>query len=332
MEHPFAQYIQMLGKGRQGSRDLTQQEAQQALGMVLAGKVEPVQLGAFLMLMRVKEETAAEVAGFVQAARASLHLPSNLPAVDLDWASYAGKRRQLPWYLLSALLLSSHGMSVLMHGIGGGTAGRVWVPDALNAMGIKPADSISDAANRIAKSKFAYIPLEVLSADLQKILDLKALLGLRSPVHTVIRMLNPFHASASIMGIFHPGYDDTHQQAGGLLGEHNLAVFKGEGGEAERNPDGACKVKLISAGKPVEEEYPALFSSRHMKDETMDVSRLAKLWHGEISDEYGQAAVVGTAAIALRALGRAHGIAEAEKLANELWNTRDKGFLERIKG
>ena len=52
MEHPFAQYIQMLGKGRKGSRDLTQHEAQQALEMILAGKVEPVQLGAFLMLMR----------------------------------------------------------------------------------------------------------------------------------------------------------------------------------------------------------------------------------------------------------------------------------------
>jgi len=332
MEHPFAPYIQMLGKGRQGSRDLTQQEAEQALGMILAGKVEPVQLGAFLMLMRVKEETPAEVAGFVQAARASLHLPPSLPKVDLDWATYAGKRRQLPWYLLSALLLGSHGMPVLMHGIGGGTAGRVWVPDALNALGIKPADSVSDAANRIARTQFAYIPLQVLSADMQRILDLKALLGLRSPVHTVIRMLNPFHASASIMGIFHPGYDDTHQQAGALLGEKNLAVFKGEGGEAERNPDGACKVKLISAGQLLEEEWPALFSSRHMKDETMDVARLGKLWRGEISDEYGQAAVVGTAAIALRALGCAAGLAAAEKLANELWNTRDTGYPERIQG
>ena len=36
--------------------------------------------------------------------------------------------------------------------------------------------------------------------------------------HTIIRMLNPFNASASIMGIFHPGYDDTHQQAAALLG------------------------------------------------------------------------------------------------------------------
>lgn len=332
MEHPFSPYIQMLGKGRNGSRDLTQQEAEQAMNMILAGQVEPVQLGAFLMLMRVKEETAAEVAGFARAARDALKLPSPLPAVDLDWASYAGKRRQLPWYVLSALLLASHGTRVLMHGIGGGTAGRVWVPDVLRALGTQPAASIGEAAARLSKANFAYLPLSVLSAELERIIELKALLGLRSPVHTVIRMLNPFHAKTSIMGIFHPGYDDTHQQAGMLLGEQNLAVFKGEGGEAERNPDSACKVKLILNGTAQEEEWPALFGSRHMKDDAMDVSRIGKVWRGEIGDEYGQAAVIGTAAIALRALGRAHSIAEAEMLAQQLWQTRDLTYLNKVQG
>lgn len=322
MEHPFAQYIQMLGKGRKGSRDLTQQEAEQALGMILSGQTEPVQLGAFLMLMRVKEETPAEVAGFVRAARASLHLPPNLPAVDLDWATYAGKRRQLPWYLLSALLLSNQGISVLMHGIGGGIVGRVFIPQALQALGIEPAASFADAADKLGKTKFAFLPLHAISADLERILDLKPVLGLRSPVHTVIRMLNPFGATTSIMGIFHPGYDDTHQQAAVLLGDKNLAVFKGEGGEAERNPDAACAVKLVLDGKALEEEWPALFASRHMKDDRMEVSRLAQLWRGEISDEYGEAAVTGTAAIALRALGHAGSAEEAQAMAQKMWQER----------
>jgi anthranilate phosphoribosyltransferase len=330
--HPFAKYIQMLGKGRHGSRDLTQDEARDAMKMILAHEVEPVQLGAFLMLMRVKEETGAEVAGFVQSARASLALPGNLPKVALDWPTYAGKRRHLPWYLLSALLLSSHGMPVLMHGIAGGTAGRVYIPQALAALGIAPAASAGEAADNIAQKNFAYVPLNVLSAELERILDLKAVLGLRSPAHTVIRMLNPFSASASIMGIFHPGYDDTHQQAGVLLGEQNMVVFKGEGGEAERNPDGICVAKMVRAGNLLTEEWPALFGSRHVKDETMDVSRLRQLWHGEIEDEYGQASVTGTAAIALRTLGRADSITEAEALAAKLWETRDIAYLERSKG
>jgi anthranilate phosphoribosyltransferase len=238
----------------------------------------------------------------------------------------------LPWYLLSALLLSSHSIPVLMHGIGHGTAGRVWVPDALAALGIQPSDSVASAADSIAHKNFAYLPLQVLNAEMQRILDLKSLLGLRSPVHTVIRMLNPFGAAASIMGIFHPGYDDTHQQAAALLGEQNLAVFKGEGGEAERNPDGVCNVKLLRAGEMLSEEWPALFSSRHMKDDAMDVSRLGLLWRGEIDDEYGKAAVTGTAAIALRAMGRASTIAEAEALAAKLWDSRDTAYLQKVQG
>lgn len=331
-QHPFAPFIQMLGKGKQGSRDLTQQEAQQAMHMVLTGQVEPIQLGAFLMLMRVKEETGAEVAGFVQAARASLDLPDNLPEVALDWPTYAGKRRQLPWYLLSALLLASHGMPVLMHGIGRGTAGRIYIPQVLDTLGIASSTSIAQAADNIRSKGFAYVPLNVFSAQLEHMLDLKAVLGLRSPVHTIIRMLNPFHASASIMGIFHPGYDDTHQAAAALLGEQNMAVFKGEGGEAERNPDGACSVKMLHAGEVLTEEWPALFTTRHVKDEAMDVNRLGPFWRGEIDDEYGKAAVIGTVAIALRTLGRAGSIAEAEEMAAKLWETRDTAYLQKVQG
>lgn len=332
MEHPFAQYIQMLGKGRKGSRDLTQDEARQAMEMILAGQTEPVQLGAFLMLMRVKEETAAEVAGFVQAVRASLPQAAAPLAVDLDWASYAGKRRQLPWYVLSALLLASHDISVLMHGIGGGIAGRVFVPQALSALGISTSNSIEDAAARIKRTKFAFLPLEAISPALDGILALKPVLGLRSPVHTVIRMLNPALAPASILGIFHPGYDETHQQAAVLLGDPGMAVFKGEGGEAERNPDTECKVRLVRDGVAIDEDWPALFGSRHMKDEAMDVNRLAQLWRGEIEDEYGQAAVVATAAIALRAMGRAASREEAGVRASDLWQHRDKGFLDKARG
>ena len=91
-EHPFAEFIKILGKGKKGARPLTQDEAYRAMKMILADEVLPIQLGAFLMLMRVKEETEAELAGFVQAVRESLSYTSSVQ-VDLDWSSYAGKRR-----------------------------------------------------------------------------------------------------------------------------------------------------------------------------------------------------------------------------------------------
>ena len=99
-EHPFAPYVRILGKGRRGSRALTFDEAYSAMGMILRKEVEDVQLGAFMMLMRVKEETNDELTGFAEAVRETLSTPSDIEA-DLDWSSYAGKRRHLPWYIFS---------------------------------------------------------------------------------------------------------------------------------------------------------------------------------------------------------------------------------------
>ncbi|MRB61752.1 hypothetical protein GH880_30400, partial [Bacillus thuringiensis] len=47
-EHPFAQFVRILGKGKRGARSLTREEAREALGMILDGRVEDAQLGAFL--------------------------------------------------------------------------------------------------------------------------------------------------------------------------------------------------------------------------------------------------------------------------------------------
>ena len=325
-EHPFAQYIRTLGKGRQGSRALSRQEASDAMGMILSGKVEPVQLGAFLMLLRVKEETPEELAGFVSAARNSIGVPE--AAVDIDWSSYAGKRRQLPWYVLSALLLASRGISVLMHGVSGSDE-RVYAAAALASLGIKPVSSAEAAVSRVKEKGFAFVEFASLSPQLQKIMDLRSLFGLRSPVQTIGRMLNPAKAALSVQGIFHPGYLDSHQGAAQLLGE-NLIVFKGEGGEAERNPDLVCKVKSVIDGHPGEEEWPALFAARHVKDEEMDASRIGKLWRGEIDDEYGRMSVIGTAAVVLKYHLRLSSLEEAERMAAQWWSGRDISFAARV--
>ena len=126
-EHPFAEFIRILGKGKNGSRSLTQDEAYRAMQMILSDQALPVQLGAFLMLMRVKEESPEELAGFVLAARESFHVPDGMPEVHLDWSSYAGKRRQLPWFVWAAMLLAANGIRVFMHGAGGPHA-RVYTP------------------------------------------------------------------------------------------------------------------------------------------------------------------------------------------------------------
>ena len=135
-EHPFAEYIRIIGKGKKGSRPLTQDEAYLSMKMIMANEVQPIQLGAFLMLLRVKEETPEELAGFVLAARESCKLSTDKTLVDLDWSSYAGKRRHLPWFLLSALLLAENNITVFMHGASGHSSGRLYTQDMLKFLGL----------------------------------------------------------------------------------------------------------------------------------------------------------------------------------------------------
>lgn len=327
-EHPFAEYVRILGKGKKGSRPLTQSEAYQAMKMILADEVLPIQLGAFLMLMRVKEESPEELAGFVLAARESCQL-AETATVDLDWSSYAGKRRHLPWFLLSALLLADNGTRVFMHGATGPNQDRLYTQEALAYLGLSAASSIEQAQQQLAEQGFSYLSLEHFCPKLHEIIGLRPILGLRSPVHTLVRLLNPFNAPYSIQGIFHPGYRPVHQQAAALLGQPHAAVLKGEGGETERNPDMDCLVQSVHLGELSDENWPAFFTRRHVKSEQLDPRQLALVWQGSVEDEFAESSIIGTAAVALKLLGKADSQQQAQQLANDYWLARDKQKYQR---
>src|SRR5271166_2928105 len=325
--HPFARFINTLGRGKTLTRSLTIEEAEEAMAMILGGETLPEQLGAFLMLLRVKEESSAEIAGFVRAARATMPAPAHSPRVDVDWSSYAAKGRQLPWFILSALILARNGWRVFMHGAEAHTEGRIYTGAALGALGVPTSASLDEAAHALAARNFAYLPIDVLSPRIAEMLELRPILGLRSPVHTFARMLNPFGAPCMLQGVFHPSYMAIHRGAGALLGQPRLAVFRGEGGEIERRPNKPCEVMMAIEGQLEDERWPPMIDEpRQAPDESMDLDRLGALWRGEITDEYGEAAVVGTVAIALRMLD-ATDIADAEARALMLWRERDRNRL-----
>jgi anthranilate phosphoribosyltransferase len=322
-EHPFAQYVRILGRGKNVGRSLTEAEAEAAMTMILDEQVRPEQLGALLMLLRVKEEMPEEVAGFVRAAKRRFVLPDGAPPVDLDWSSYAGKRRQLPWFLFAALILAQSGVRIFMHGTEGHTPGRVYTRETMEALGLPVATSLVDAADKIAAAGFAYLPLERLSPRLHEIIELRPILGLRSPVHTVSRMLNPFDAPFLLQGIFHPNYNVIHQKAAALLGQPHMVVFRGEGGEIERRPHKPLETLTLHDGVLETEDWPPLMAEpRQAPDREMDLARLTAVWRGEDGDDYAAAAVTGTLAIALKLLGRAETREAAQALAEEMWAAR----------
>lgn len=325
-EHPFAPYVRILGKGKTGTRSLQRAEARDAMTMILRSEASDAQLGAFLMLLRVKEESPDELTGFVEAARATIDAPAAINA-DLDWSSYAGKRRQLPWFLLAALTLADRGLRVFMHGSGGHTPGRLYTETALRALGLAPAENWDDVAQALARDNFAFLPLQRLCPPLQKLIDLRRELGLRSPVHTLVRLLNPLAATHSIQSIFHPPYALRHQQAAADLGQPHASVFKGEGGEVERKPEATCTVYSVHAGVLSEENWPKLVEGRQDQPPQLEIEHLRAVWRGTAQDEYGELAITGTLAIALRLLGQAQTPAQALTLAQEHWRQRRRDRL-----
>jgi anthranilate phosphoribosyltransferase len=329
-EHPFSRFVRTIARGPKLSRPLTEDEMAEAAHMILSGEVRELQLGAFLAVLRVRTEDPGEAAGFVRVVKEEeIKKPEGAPEVDLDWQSYAGKKRQLPWFLLSALLLAQNGIKVFMHGTEGHTPGRIYTREALEALGLEVAQSIDDAARHLGQRNFAYLPLANLVPRLDEILNLKPILGVRSPINTFVRMLNPFDAPYSLQSVFHPNYGEIHRQASRLLGQPYMAVFKGEGGETERRPAKPVVVENLLDGESIDEEWPAMLPGKIIKtDEDMDLGRLLKLWRGEDDDAAATAGVIGTAAIALRLMGRTDGIEDAEAQAQSLWENRAESPLD----
>ncbi|MFA7555074.1 MAG: glycosyl transferase family protein [Spongiibacteraceae bacterium] len=326
-EHPFAQYVRILGKGKTGSRSLTREEARLAMEMILNGDVEDVQLGAFLMLLRVKEESHDELTGFVSAAKTSINAPTDKISVDLDWSSYAGKKRQLPWYLLSCFLLADNNIRIFMHGAAGHTIGRLYTENVLQTLNIPIAQSWEQVSSLLDSTQFAFMPLARLCPELKRIIDFRNYLGLRSPVHTLSRLLNPLAAPHSIQSVFHPAYGDSHQQASIGLEQGNAAVFKGEGGEVERKPEASCLVKMVIDGVAHEEIWPKLLDGRQQQPDQLNIRQLIDVWRGQDHSDYANNAIIGTAAIALKLMKKADSQQQALELARQWWDKRNKDRL-----
>jgi anthranilate phosphoribosyltransferase len=310
----FATYVATLGRGPGRSRALTRAEAADAMQMLLAGTPDRMQVGAFLMLLRYRGEDPDEISGLVEGARSATRVPD--AAVDLDWPSYgAGRTRGAPWFLLSALALAGSGLRVLMHG-SNEFSGGMTVEQALLRLGLAPAQSPDDARRDLDRQCFAYLPIRALCPPLAELLGLRRLLGLRSPVNTVARLLDPADAAAGVDGVFHPPYIETHLAVAERLGRPRLLVLKGGGGEAERNPSRATIAHLWSnqAGRQ-ELPLPALGPALTDADEP----EFAALWSGQATLPAIEARIIATIALGLIATGQG-----GDPEAAHIWAARTK--------
>lgn len=309
----LSDHVATLGRGPGRSRSLMRAEAADAMECMLSGAAAPEAVGAFLMLLRMKGETADEIAGLAGAAQSAC--PA-LPGAALDWPSYAaGRSRGLPWFLLSARLVAQAGHRVVLHGWNGPEgAVRAHLAEA----GVPLADA-NGASVALEEGGLVYLPLETLHPALFALLSLRAVLGLRSCINTVCRMLNPARAAASVQGVFHPSYRLLQAEAAELLGWEALTVIKGGGGEFERHPGKPVAAFGLRGGAAFDHAYPAALSDVvRLSEGPRSGTTLRGLWDGTTPDPFAEAVVTGTAALAFDTMG----IPDPDEMARRLWAAR----------
>lgn len=319
-QHPLADYVRILARGKNASRNMTAEEAEFTMREMLAGRYEDCQLGAIFMLLRVLEETPDEISGFAKAINE--YWPAGTEQFDLVWSSYAGKRRQPMWWILSALLLSQMGYRILVHGTLAHTEGRVYAHEVFSELGLPTVNRESVATS---VSGLVYLPCSEIHPSLQQWLGLKKVLGVRSPINTVLKTIAPA-GTPSVQGIFHPDYRTTHSVAA-ELSQETAVIIKGEGGEFEVNPERACQVALVVEGETAQLRIANDVSHYDDKPVSPNTEHLLKLWQGHEHSQYGHDAVLRTAALGLCAILKRTDYVTALAECSAAWSGRDTALL-----
>ncbi len=231
----ISHYIKDIGRGRDGARALDRAQAADLMGQVLDGQVTDLELGAFCIAMRIKGETDQEMAGFLDATHARLQLVhASSPVVVLP--SYNGARKLPVLTPLLAHLLAREGLAVVMHGTPTEST-RVTSQEVLAAMGIAPLKQ----TNAVKAGEVVFVPTEVLCPGLKRLLDVRRVVGLRNPAHSLVKLMNPTTEPDALLvsSYTHPEYAISMAATFELTGARALLLRGTEGevvADARRTP------------------------------------------------------------------------------------------------
>lgn len=247
----ISQYIKEIGRGKDGARSLTRAQATDLLGQVLDGTVTDLEIGGFCLAMRIKGETPDEMAGFLDATHARLRrLPDN-GRTTVVLPSYNGARKLPVLTPLLALLLARGGAAVLVHGTATEDL-RVFAAQVFEALGVPPAREVP----ALGAGQVAFVPTEVLSPGLKRLLDVRRAVGLRNPAHSLVKLMNPCEGKAFIVGSYtHPEYATSMAATWALTGAHAL-LLRGTEGEPVADARRAPRMEVLRDGARTEVQAP----------------------------------------------------------------------------
>lgn len=239
--------IKHVGRGARLARDLSRPQAAEVMTALLDGTADAYQIGGFLLAMRMKGESAEELAGFVDALRArQAPLLERTPISLVDVDLHADGREGRPSVTVAAACVAAaSGVPVLVRSAFDSAFARTPLGEAMRRLGIPPHADPARAQRAIDEAGVAVVEISTYAPRVAELLALRARLGVRTCVNSVVKLFDPAHAQRQLVGIFHSPYHAPMAGAARLLGAHRVAIVQAPGGLPEPQPDKPTRITFV---------------------------------------------------------------------------------------
>ena len=232
---------------------LSAAESRAAFDVVMSGEATPAQVAALLMALRVKGETAEEVAGAAHALRdAMVRLPCDRPEELVDTCGTGGGAVQtFNISTAAALLAAGAGARVAKHGNRSFTS-RSGSADVLEALGVPIEAPLDVMARSLADAGIVFMFAPMMHPAMRHVGPVRRELAIPTVMNVVGPLANPALAGRQVIGVAEERR--MHLMAGALasLGTVHALVVHGEPGMDEVSPLGLTRVIEIRNGRTTE--------------------------------------------------------------------------------
>jgi anthranilate phosphoribosyltransferase len=222
-------------------RDLTREQTAEVLSEIMAGNASEVQIAAFLIALRAKGETVAELAGLAEAMRAFATRVEVSRDDLLDTAGTGGGRRTFNVSTTAALIAAGAGCSVAKHGNRSAT-GLSGSADVLEALGARIDLDPESVARCIEGVGFGFMFAPAHHQATRFVVPVRRALAVRTIFNFLGPLTNPAGATRQVIGVSDPAYLETMAGALALLGTRHALLVSSQDGLDELSISGPTNV------------------------------------------------------------------------------------------
>lgn len=238
--------------------DLSREEARAVMNEIMSGEATPAQIGGFLVALRLKGETADEIAGCAEAMRE--HVLAVRPSRDdlVDTAGTGGDGAgTINISTAAALVAAAAGAGVAKHG-NRAVSSASGSADVLEALGFRLELPPARIEQSIDELGFGFLFAPTHHPAMRHAAPVRRELAARTVFNVLGPLTNPAGARAQVVGVFAPELVRTLAEVLAQLGARRAFVVHGAGGIDELSPAGPNLVCEVVDGAVHEREIDPL--------------------------------------------------------------------------